>query len=237
MRGPAPDAAADTAPRAARRLFFLRRHLDPTARLNEAVFGLIMVLTFTLGAGLLAPEGDDRAFDIVLAAVGCNVAWGVIDSVLYIMTCLFERGQAARVRREVEGAPSEAHALALIRERLPDALRAALDDAEQDALCQRVLERISRIPEPASRITRDDLLGAIASGWLVIMVCIPAALPFLIIPDDRAAMRVSNGLLIGMLFLTGLRWARCTGQKWWLVAPALSGVGLALVAVAIALGG
>ncbi len=59
----------------------LFRTLEPAESLGEIVFGLIMVLTFTLGAAVAG--GYERG--LLLAAVGCNVAWGVIDAVLFVM--------------------------------------------------------------------------------------------------------------------------------------------------------
>ena len=38
---------------------FVGRYLDPTESLGEVLFGLIMALTFTLGAGLIVKEGAE----------------------------------------------------------------------------------------------------------------------------------------------------------------------------------
>jgi len=48
---------------------FVRRHLDPTDRLSEVLFGLIMVLTFTLGAGLIV-HSNPWLFGATLLALG-----------------------------------------------------------------------------------------------------------------------------------------------------------------------
>lgn len=66
---------------------FIHRHLDPAESLGEVLFGLIMVLTFTLGAAVAG--GYKRG--MLLAAVGCNVAWGVIDGVLFVLSGRFAR--------------------------------------------------------------------------------------------------------------------------------------------------
>jgi len=60
-------------------------YLKPSERLTEVVAGLIMVLTFTLGASVLSGGGADGAHAALVGAIGCNVAWGIIDGVLYIM--------------------------------------------------------------------------------------------------------------------------------------------------------
>jgi VIT1/CCC1 family predicted Fe2+/Mn2+ transporter len=82
-----------------------------------------------------------------------------------------------------------------------------------------------------------DLYGAFASFWLVFFGSIPAAAPFLFIDDAWLALRVSNLILILLLFTTGFRWARYT-----LLRPRLTGLvfmiaGVGLVLVAISLGG
>jgi len=38
---------------------FFERYLEPADRLNEVLFGLIMVLTFTLTAGFAVGESED----------------------------------------------------------------------------------------------------------------------------------------------------------------------------------
>ena len=63
------------------------------------------------------------------------------------------------------------------------------------------------------------------------------AIPFLLFDDARLALRISNAVLLALLFVTGYFWARFTLGKPWLVGLTLLLGGLALVAVAIALGG
>jgi VIT1/CCC1 family predicted Fe2+/Mn2+ transporter len=88
------------------------------------------------------------------------------------------------------------------------------------------------------RITRADLLGALASFCLVVVSTIPAVVPFLVFRDQpRFALRVSNGLLLGMLFLVGHRWAKFTGGSPWRTGLVLTLIGGVLVAIAMALGG
>ena len=57
-------------------------YLKPSESLTEVAAGLIMVLTFTLGASVLSGGGADRARAALVGAIGCNVAWGIIDGVL-----------------------------------------------------------------------------------------------------------------------------------------------------------
>ena len=107
-----------------------QRHLDPGDRLAEILFGLIMVLTITLGAGVALKDDPGLARESLIAAVGCNIAWGIIDGAFYIMASLLERGRRARLVAAVKAAPDEAAALAVISRALDDRLEglAAGDD-------------------------------------------------------------------------------------------------------------
>src|SRR5204862_345440 len=67
-----------------------KRVLDPIDRVSEVLFGLIMVLTFT-GALSVAEAGREDVRTMLIGALGCNLAWGIIDGVLYLMGCAFGR--------------------------------------------------------------------------------------------------------------------------------------------------
>jgi len=54
-------------------------HLSPGERLGELLFGLIIPLTFTLGAGIAVGDSERASASLLYATLGCNVAWGIID--------------------------------------------------------------------------------------------------------------------------------------------------------------
>ena len=91
MRAADPDAT---------RAALIHRYLDPATALAEVLFGLIMTLTFTLGAGLIIEdEGRAGARELLIAVIGCNVAWGIIDGALFLVGQLFDRGRLQRLGR------------------------------------------------------------------------------------------------------------------------------------------
>ena len=69
-----------------------KRVLDPIDRVSEVLFGLIMVLTFT-GSLSVAEAGREDVRAMLIGALGCNLAWGIIDAVFYLMGCLADRGR------------------------------------------------------------------------------------------------------------------------------------------------
>jgi VIT1/CCC1 family predicted Fe2+/Mn2+ transporter len=80
-------------------------------------------------------------------------------------------------------------------------------------------------------------MAGLAVFVLVAATAVPAALPFLLVDDPHLALRLSNGLLVALLFAVGYRWARFVDLNPWVAGLTLTALGVILVAVAIALGG
>ena len=216
---------------------FFQKHLDPASRLGEILFGLIMVLTATLTAGLTVAKGEAGVRRLLLSAVGCNVAWGIIDGIMYVMNCLIERGSKARLVRAVQGAPDPAAALDIVRAAVEPEMESLSTPEDREALCQAILKHLAHARPRKTRVTKQDLHGAVACFWLVFLPCLPAAAPFLIFSHPTQALRISNGLSIAMLFFIGHKWAKYANTNRLGAGLAMVVVGLALVGVAILLGG
>jgi VIT1/CCC1 family predicted Fe2+/Mn2+ transporter len=216
---------------------FVSKYLDPASRLGEILFGLIMVLTVTLTAGLTVSDGPAGLRQLLLAAIGCNLAWGIIDGVMYIMNCITVRSGKVRLVRAVQSASDEQSALALIQEEIEPELQELLDSQQADALSRSVLNHIAQAKITTKALTKEDLYGAVACFWLVFVSCLPAAVPFFIFSQPRFALRVSNLLLLVMLFLVGQKWAQYAGTNRLAAGSAMVAIGLILVGVAILLGG
>ena len=74
--------------------------LNPVDRISEVLFGLIMVLSFT-GAISVATDGREQIRELLWAALGCNVAWGLVDAIMYLMNVLLERGHSLTVIKRI----------------------------------------------------------------------------------------------------------------------------------------
>jgi len=217
---------------------FANKYLDQATSLGELLFGLIMTLTFTLSAGImLQEEGREGARQLLIATIGCNIAWGIIDGALYMVGQLFERGRRGRVMQRVREAKGDGDAVAVVAAELDDIVASVTTTDERQSLYRRIADQVRTGAIPPNRVTREDFFGAIASFWLVFVASLPAAVPFLFIDEAWVALRVSNAILLALLFYVGYAWARHT-----LARPLLTGCvfllgGVALVAIAIALGG
>lgn len=209
------------------------RVLDPIDRISEVLFGLFMVLTFT-GTLSVLDSGRDEVRSMLIAAIGCNIAWGFVDGVMYVLRNLVARGRNARLAIAVRNAqPAQAHRL-IGHEIGP--IASAFGPADLERLRQWVVEQPPQAI-PAVAVTRLDLRGAVAVFLLVFLSTFPVVLPFVFIPDPGLAKRVSAAVAIAMLFACGYSWGRYAGLKAWRTGLVMVLLGLAVEAVVIALGG
>ena len=214
------------------------KYLDPGSRMGEILFGLIMTLTFTLGAGMvIEEEGREGVREMLIAILGCNLAWGVIDGIFYVLGQMFERGRMLRLRLKVRTAGSTDDARALVAGELDELISRVTEEEQRRSLYDTIVQRVRAEPLPFNRLRKDDVLGGLAAGWLVFACSFPAVLPFFFLDEPRLAVRVSNILLLLLLFLVGYRFARDTMAKPWLTGTVFLLVGVVLVAATIALGG
>ena len=214
------------------------RYLGPGEALGEALFGLIMVLTFTVGARLVAPQGGLDAHDLVVASLGCNLAWGVIDATLFLLGGLFQRSARARFFRRLRSVSNEAEAIAAIREEfgLEDE-PLAIPPEDGARLHQSILALGFHGKPVLVQLRREDFASALVVFLLVSIAALPAVIPLLLMRDSYLALRVANGVLILLLFIVGCWWGRYADARPWTIGAMVTLLGLSLVFVAVLLGG
>jgi VIT1/CCC1 family predicted Fe2+/Mn2+ transporter len=210
------------------------RVLDPVERMSEVLFGLIMVLSFT-GSISVADAGREDVRAVLVGALGCNLAWGLIDAVMYLLTLVIERRRNRSIGQAVRASRDPAQGRRLIAEALPE----PLDELFGEDGLELVRAKLAAMPAPvATRVLRRlDWLRALGVFLLVFLSTFPVVLPFLFVRPLPLAMRVSNGVAIAMLYLVGHSLGRHAG-----IGPARTGlamvaIGVVLVALTIALGG
>jgi VIT1/CCC1 family predicted Fe2+/Mn2+ transporter len=223
---------------------FLGRLLDPLDSFVEAIYTVLIILTFTLAVRVAEanlPDGivSGLVEQLFWACLGCAVAWGLIDGVMYILSSLAGRGQDLRLARVVRGAADEAGAVATLAEQLDDRLAPLADEDERHRLYAGLYRRLESTPLPAEAgFEREDLAGALGIFLVALSAALPVCLPLLLLSDHPAlAVRASNAVAILLLFVMGYRWARYAGGKPVRAGLFLVLIGLAMVIVAIPLGG
>lgn len=210
------------------------RLLDPMERISEVLFALIMVLTFTCSFSV-AGAGREEVRTMLWGALGCNLAWGIIDGVFYLMNCFSARGRAILNLGELHRVSSASDGHRLIVQALPPMLASVLSSSDLEAIRQR-LNDIRDFPnEP--RLSGREWLGALAVFLAVVFSTLPVIAPFALIEDARTALRTSNLVAILMLLLAGYAFGRYAGHRPWQMAIAMVLVSAVMVGITISLGG
>ena len=130
------------------------RYLDPSESLLEILFGLIMALTMTAGARLVTDPATLDARDLIAALAGCNVAWGFIDAVFYLVGSMFNRNRRLELVRRLQATRNEGEAIALIRDEFGLQREPRMRDEDRAALLLARCSRCFAMPihgAPASR--------------------------------------------------------------------------------------
>jgi VIT family len=210
-----------------------KRFLTPGERVAEVLFGLIMVLTFT-GSLSVAEAGRAEVRTMLIGALGCNIAWGIIDSIFYLMESLAQKGQGIRTWRAFKKAPSPQAAYQVIDGVLPPVIANVLTPVEYEMLRLKLSKADS--PEYPGLRTREWLAALMVFFW-VFIVTFPVAIPFLIMHNVHQAMRLSNVIAILLLFASGYVFGRCGEYKPWLTGLTMVVLGSTLVLLTITLGG
>jgi VIT1/CCC1 family predicted Fe2+/Mn2+ transporter len=92
-------------------------------------------------------------------------------------------------------------------------------------------------PPPRTGLSPDEWLGALHIFGLVFFSTLPVVLPFLLVAQTTLALRISNLVAVGSLFLTGYLFGRHIGHNPWRLGIVMVLIGSLLTAVAFSLGG
>jgi VIT1/CCC1 family predicted Fe2+/Mn2+ transporter len=197
------------------------------------MFGLFMTLTFT-GTLSVATAGREDVRTMLIAAIGCNIAWGIVDAVMYVLRSLVSRGHKANILRAVQTTDSAEDAHRLIVKNMTPA--GALGKQELEFIRQWIVNLPPQNPSSV-HITMRELRGAIGVFLLVFISTFPVVLPFVFLTNLHLAMRVSGAIAIAMLFLCGYKWGHYAGVSPIRVGITMVILGTLITVSVIALGG
>jgi hypothetical protein len=211
-----------------------RRVLDPLDRTSEVLFGVIMVLTFT-GSIRVEEAGQENVSAVLWGAIGCNLAWGLVDATMYLMAAFMARARLLMTLTAIHQTRTPETAHQLIVDLLPSALSSVMTSSEVETLRQRLSHEAPS--STAGTLTSTDFLGATGVFLLVFLSTLPVVLPLILVREPRLALGLSNTVAVSMLFILGWSLGRYTERPGWRSGLAMVAVGLVLVAITMALGG
>jgi len=209
------------------------RLLDPVDRISEIMFGLIMAVTF-IGAISVATAGHEDVRTALASALGCNLAWGLVDAVMYLVRTMTERTRRRNFARQVVNAPPDVGRSA-IRQAMPDHVNAIVGDESLEAMRRRV----TAVAVPDGRLLRgSDYAAALGIFLLVVAATFPVVVPFLVTQDVALAMNASRAVTLALLLAAGFMLGRHAGYpRPWLTGVSMAAFGAVLILAVMALGG
>jgi len=208
------------------------RFVDPINRVSEIMFGLIMAVTI-VGSLSIATAGRNEVRTVLMAALGCNLAWGLVDAVMYLVRTLTERTRNLALAKQVAGEDKD-KAHRLIMAALPEHVAAMTGPAELEAMRLRLLGPAVQ----SGGLGRDDYLAALGVFLLVVAATFPVVVPFLLTSDVAKAMNASRIITLAMLFAAGFTLGRYAGHAHPVrIGLLMLAFGAVLILAVIALGG
>lgn len=208
--------------------------LNPIDRISEILFGLIMVLSFT-GSISVVSDGRAEIKELLWAALGCNLAWGIIDAVFYLMGTIFSGGHGLSILKKLKLTKDKVTSRNLLKDEMPLYLTAILKPEEFDSINERLV-KLESLPRKKI-ISSADLRASFLIFLLVFACTFPVALPFAVFQNTALALRISNLIALLILFFGGISVGKYAGFKPFWTGTIIMFLGIILVAITMALGG
>lgn len=207
--------------------------LSPLERGCEIVFGIFMVISVTAAAEIGA-GGQASARELLVAALGCNLAWGLIDAVIYLLQQQFGRFRNHRTLLELRAIGAEDAFRERVRAELPPLLAPTLTPDTFGRI--RGVVRAYSAARPAFW-PRHEFAAAALIWALVAGSTFPLVVPFIVMQDAWLALRVSHAIAVALLFVLGWRIGRWAGASAPRSGAMLAVVGTVLAVLCVMLGG
>ena len=209
------------------------RLLQPVETITEILLGVIMTLTFTCTLAVTANQL--QVHTMLIGALGCNLAWGIIDAGVYLITRINTEGRIIAAVHAIREADDGKVARQILGDSLHPLLASALSKDQLDLIRQ----HLRQMPEPPKRfsLTKRDWRAAGHVCLLCFLSTFPIVLPFIFMSQAGPALRVSNAIAVAMLALLGYRFGYRSGISPWMTALVMVAFGVVMVGVAIAPGG
>ena len=208
--------------------------LNTMDRVSEILFGIIMTLTFTCSIGI-ANAKNTEIRQLIIAAISCNIAWGLVDAIGYIVSTIVQRSRNKAILNSVLTTSDADKARKYISDSLPPSIASVLDAEE----LEQIRKKLAKLPDSTLqvRLTTRDLKRSVMIFFLMFISTFPIVIPFIFIRDTQLALRISNMIAIVLMFLCGWSLAKYVGSNKWLMSFGMTLVGIVLVLITIALGG
>lgn len=224
----------------------LGNHMDPEDAVIEMFFGLIMALDVSniLRLALIGqPDGTVMA-TLVVAVIGCNIAWGMADGLMNALSRHYDDIKQYKFVQMLKTSPSleEASKRAMDAIRQDDDLIGGqtVDEAGLDVIGRELARCAMKEELVVPHLRREGAMIMIITIFLNVVAALPILGIYLLFTDYfgvNLATLFSNLAGIGLLFYAGYTIDRKIGNHRYYAGMLMAIMGLVLLAIIIALGG
>jgi hypothetical protein len=102
-----------------------KRVLEPVERISEFLFGLIMVLTLTCTFNV-REANRSSVRTLLMDALGCNVAWGIIDAFFYLLNPRGQSGHGVALLKQLPRTSEPGETRRMVADALPPLMASLL---------------------------------------------------------------------------------------------------------------
>jgi len=208
--------------------------LDPVYRSSEVIFGLLMAMSF-IGSISVATDGREEVRTLLVAALGCNLAWGLVDAVMHLVAMKTQKRRNRVLLEKLHGSKDAKAGRDLVADELSGPMVSSLGAEGLELIRQRLAA--APLALAPTRLTGRDFGDAIIVFLLVVLSTFPLVVPFMLTDETARALLMSRLVAVAMLFISGATLARYSGGNTWLNGLTMAAVGALLMAAIMALGG
>jgi hypothetical protein len=173
----------------------------------EAMYSVIIVMTFTSTLRSVSPESHAIYSTILFSALYCCIAWGLADGFFYAWEAAYNAENNRLLIEDSKNETKRPIAISMIKEELDDTVIGSIAKDDREKLYEGIVGYLSknRVPQKKTasliRVLPHYLLG---TTTLSILGGVIVLLPFVLIQGNLVlALRVSNIVGIITLFLIG----------------------------------
>ena len=107
--------------------------LNPMDRVAEILFGLIMALSFTCSISI-ANIVPTEIRQLLIGAIGCNLAWGIVDATMYLIGVLARKSRNKTIFDSIQNSSETDKAREYISDALPPVVASVIETEELEEI-------------------------------------------------------------------------------------------------------
>lgn len=222
---------AGEAPLANPLVTFIREHLSTGTILAEAFYGIWMVVVVTGSIRAVEQPNEATVRVMLVAALGVNIGWGVIDGITLLWANLVDRTKERELVNALRAKKGDAGLRKKVGRALGGTVAGSLSDGERERVVD-MLEAGEPREVARARPDREDYESALATALIDFVLIFPVTLPYILFMQDLT-LAIRSSQVIALLLFAGLGYLYARNAKWnRLVTPVVFALAMLIVIIA-----